>query len=72
MTPNESMIKVTEQSNEISNNIDKCSAKEIVNKLQRCDDEMFEYKVKTYKVWLLTCFIEGNILKWCYFLWNSK
>jgi len=49
MTPNESMIKVTEQSNEISNNIDKCSAKEIVNKLQRCDDEMFEYKVKTYK-----------------------
>ena len=50
MTPNESMIKVTEQSNEISNNIDKCSAKEIVNKLQRCDDEMFEYKVKTYKV----------------------
>ena len=62
MTPNENIIKITEQSNEISNNIDKCSAKEIVNKLQRCDDEMFEYKVKTYKVRLLTCFIEKKIL----------
>ena len=56
MKTNEVIIKVTEQSNEITNDIDKCSAKEIVNKLQKCDDEMFEYKTNTYKVCLISNF----------------